>query len=309
LTEVEILMATGEAQASFLSDTFLERLGIGSVSSASRARLEKRLLQLLASGRKEWPRVHVKDDVFARYVADRLPGAKDWLRSVEGVDGGGLYLACACAGGDLEALAQFERHLLSEVPKYVARLDASPEFAEEVRQALRQSLFVPNGSPAKILQYSGSGSLGGWLRVVAVRTARNLRRGPTHLRVESEQGIHLLSRTPDPEVAYLKARSSREFREAFQEVLASLSDKERNVLALHVLDGMSSAAIGRSYRVHGATVRLWIKRARETLLRETVRLLTRRLQLTPSELTSFIRLVQSQIDLTLSALRVKRAEL
>jgi hypothetical protein len=46
------------------------------------------------------------------------------LRALEGLHARDLYLAYACKVGDPNALAWFEARLLTEVSKYVARIDA-----------------------------------------------------------------------------------------------------------------------------------------------------------------------------------------
>ena len=51
----------------------------------------------------------------------------------------------------------------------MARIDSSSQFVDEVKQGLRERLLV--GPPPRIAEYSGSGPLGGWLRVVSVRLA------------------------------------------------------------------------------------------------------------------------------------------
>src|SRR5262249_39146452 len=95
-----------------------------------------------ADGRGAPSVFHVPEDVFAAYAAERLPraGAEPKLAD--------LSLACACARGDARALAVFDATVLREVPRYVAHVDASPAFADDVCQRLRERLFVAN--PPKI---------------------------------------------------------------------------------------------------------------------------------------------------------------
>src|SRR5215472_13058474 len=219
-----------------------------------------------------------------------------------------LLLAAACARGDARALARFEKQFLSKVEAYVARLDSSPAFADEVRQLLRTKLFVSEaGGPPKIAAYRGTGPLGGWLRVAAIRTARDLLRSRKRHDAQREPaGLHLRPQAPDPELRYLKQHYARELGEAFERTIAALSPKQRNVLTLHFLEGMSSSAIGQLYGVTGAAVRLWIKDYREALLAETRRILAERLKLGSAELDSVVGLVQSQLDVSISRLFKRR---
>jgi RNA polymerase sigma-70 factor (ECF subfamily) len=58
----------------------------------------------------------------------------------------------------------------------ISHIDPSPDFADEVVQVLLERLLVSRpGEAPTIADYSGRGALGGWLRIVAVRTCYNLR--------------------------------------------------------------------------------------------------------------------------------------
>ncbi len=85
-----------------------------------------------------------------------------------------------------------------------------------------------------------------------------------------------------------------------QTTLESLPFKERNVLCLYFVEGLSSSAIGALYHVQGATVRRWIKQTREDILQETRRLLRERLGMETAELPSLLGLVESQLDLSIT---------
>jgi len=258
--------------------------------------------ELFSRGRDAWPGVEVEPDDFTRYVRDRLARDEDLEAALGSAHIEDLYLACACAQGNPRALEAFERDFLSNVPSFVRTVDESPAFADEVKQLLRKKLFVSEtDSRAKILDYTGTGPLGGWLRVAAIRTARDQRRSSQRRApIEREHGIELRPPAPDPELQYLKSRYASEFRDAFHATLSGLSAKERNVLCLYFLDGMSSTRIGALYKVEGATVRFWLKKSRENILNEMRRLLSERLRIDASELESLIVMVQSQLDLSIS---------
>lgn len=227
-------------------------------------------------------------------------GADDHEADGHGAD---LRLAAACARGDPAALRELERRFLGEVPAYVARLDSTPAFAAEVQQRLRVKLLVSEGgAPPRIASYTGRGPLGAWLRVAAIRTARDLLRGRRDRPLDDDGAIPLGSVRRDPELEYMKKHYREDLAEAFAKTLAARSDKERNVLCLYYVEGMSSAAIGKLYGVEGATVRLWIKQYRGALLDEMRRAVGERLRLDASELESVVRLVQSQLDVSISGL-------
>src|SRR5262249_47832969 len=143
-----------------------------------------------------WPGVDVTPADFSRYLDERLE-VGDAASSRHLSD---LYLACACSRGDRRALALFERHLMAQVPAHIAAIDASAAFADEVMQRLRKKLFVREGEHGpRIGDYRGRGPLGGWLRVAAIRVARDLKRTEkAKLSVDEERGLPLRSALPDP---------------------------------------------------------------------------------------------------------------
>src|SRR5262249_35511447 len=152
-------------------------------------------------------------------------------------------------------------------------------------------------------EYTGAGALSTWLRVVSVRTALNLRRrAKPQVPLDDERAVQLRSSVPDPEIDYLKTRYGREFREAFRNALQALPERERTILSLHFIDGLSSGAIAPMFRVHGATIRRWIERARKDIVTHTHTLLRERLKITPEELESLMGLVRSQLDQSISKL-------
>jgi len=71
------------------------------------------------------------------------------------------------------------------------------------------------------------------------------------------------------------------------------------VLRQHTLDGQSIDRLAALHGVHRATAARWIDAARGTVLAGTQRELIQRLGLNTSELASVIRLIQSQLELSL----------
>ena len=261
--------------------------------------LEAALAELVARGRAAWPGIALDDEAFLAYVGERVP-AEEAGRALRAVHAEDLWLACACARGDERALEAVDRRL-AEVGPAVARLDGTGVTVDEVKQLLRQRLFVAEpGARPRIADYSGRGPLSAWLRVAAVRTALDLRRrdqkeAPADAR-DLDEVAHAAD---DPELDLIKSRYREEFREAFHGALSGLTSQERNVLRLHVLDGLNIDQIGAIYRVHRATVARWIARSRESLLVETRRRLREKLKLQSGEFESLMGLVQSQLDISL----------
>src|SRR5262249_12507693 len=152
----------------------------------------------------------VDEAAFARWIDERGAAAA--------LHGSDLYLACACASGDEQALAAFERRYIAEVPAFLARTGPSASLIGDVRQRLRERLFVAvDGKRTKICEYSGRGPLASWLRVVALRAAANLRRSDRdHQPLDDESGPPSQLPQSDPELALMRTKYGAAFHEAFR---------------------------------------------------------------------------------------------
>ncbi|MCA9642066.1 MAG: hypothetical protein KC492_15275, partial [Myxococcales bacterium] len=170
-------------------------------------------------------------------------------------------------------------------------------------------LFDPIDS--KLANFSGSGELDGWLSVLVTRTWLNLKRDrrevpqeavAVHVEPESSLLGHGGGRSDaqDPELAYLKELYKEQFRAAFTRAAANLEPEQRNVLRAYYGQGSSIDVIAAGRGVHRATAARRVGQAREQLLSETRRLLIAELNLSRSDLESVMRLIQSQLHLTLS---------
>jgi RNA polymerase sigma-70 factor (ECF subfamily) len=242
-----------------------------------------------------WPRVSLRHDVFVPYLRERL--GEDPARALERLHASDLFLACACLHGDRHAWRELSRLHLARVAEWVARIDRSPSFADEVRQRLAEKLLHDDSGTPKLALYNGRGPLGAWLRVAAVREAQNARRG-ARPQVDADE-VPLASPDEDPEIRLFKHNYSREFKEAFAGVLATLSADERNVLRLHYLDGMTIEEVGRAYRVSRATAARWIADAKEKITSAVNASLKQRLGRGGPGANTILAFVRSQLDMSL----------
>jgi RNA polymerase sigma-70 factor, ECF subfamily len=267
-------------------------------------RLEAVLQELFARGRAAWPALDVPVEAFAHHLAavcEPGEGAVDQLRALKAED---LYLACGCALGVPAAVAVLDDVYLRQVKVFLGRTKSTPDFIDDALQALRMRLLVASaGATPKITEYSGRGALTSWLRVVAVRVAVDLQRGADERpREDDEEAVEALAAHVDPELSYLKERYRTEFKEAFQVAFAELTSKQRNILRLHLIDGLSIDQIGVILGVHRSTAARWIALTREAILAHAQRLLEERLRLRPGEFESLARLLHSQLDISITRL-------
>lgn len=243
--------------------------------------------------------------VFVRHLATHRPAGADPERFLATVNAEDLYLACACAQGDPAALDAFDRSILSRVQAFLAPMDPAPSFADEVRQLLRAKLFVaPVGTVPKIAEYAGTGTLLGWVRVVATRTVVSLRRKRGERPGEDSDVAcgNMMAITQDPELDYIRSRYQQDFKEALQAAFSSLPQEQRHVLRMHFSSGLTGDAIAAVLQVNRRTVVRWLASGKTAMFHETRRLLQDRLRLSPRESDSLIAFVRGQLDVSIATL-------
>jgi RNA polymerase sigma-70 factor (ECF subfamily) len=248
-------------------------------------------------GRAAWPDVALDRDAFEAHC--RAHDASDEHAT-------DLYLACACALGVDAAIAAFDRVFLREVPLYIARIDASPAVATELQQVLREHLLVAEpGERPRIANYSGHGALGGWLRVVAIRRLRSLQR--RERQAPSDEIVSkLIADESDPVLALAKARHGAQLAAAIKGAIAALSIRDRTLIKLHVLDGLTIDDLCGLYDVHRATVARWIVGLKRQLFDAVTQAMRAQLALDTSEVESLCAAVRSQLDVSLNGLFDRR---
>jgi len=270
------------------------------------ADLDRRLWMIVAEGRAAWPELavdamHVVAFIGRQITVELADGALDGLRPAD------LYLACSCARGVPGAVAAFDRDYMREVDIALARMRIGPPRLADIKQLVRQRLFVGGGtsgaptSVGKIAEYGGRGDLRRWVRSVAVRTCLNdLRKGKREILVDDDQMIaqHAIA-ADDPEVEYMKRTYAAEFKQAFAQALGQLGAREQTLLRYHHVDGLNIDEIGAIYRVHRVTAFRWLEKAKELLVKQTLETLRGRLKLPPDELDSVLRMIRSQVHLSI----------
>jgi RNA polymerase sigma-70 factor (ECF subfamily) len=264
--------------------------------------LEQALAGLVREAREAWPEVGMDAGAFLAHMAERLPStgeAREVLASLRARD---FFLAFACVRGEARALEALEAHVLSQVGTWLPREE--PALVDELRQLVRQRLLVPvDGAPPKLASYSGRGPLGQWVRAVTLRLHLDRHRAPPReLPMEEAPAALAKQLGADPELAFIRGRHQEDFRVAFRAALGRLEARERDLLRLHHVHGLSMDAVSATYQAPRSTVARWVAHARERLLALTREELTARLRLSPDELDSLLRLVSSQLDVSLRQL-------
>jgi len=252
------------------------------------------------AGRATWPDVHLERVAIQRHLA-RLASAGHACASGPR-HSADLFLACACALGERHALAAFERAIL---PRAIARLAKSgfpaQKLQEVVPELIPKLLVGSAGAEPRIATYAGRGPLVSWVCAAALRLAIDQSR--REQRPLKQRGPAPAPATaPDPESEHLRAMVGCEVKSAFERAFAALSQRERNVLRLHFLDGLNVDRIGAVYCVHRSTAARWLSQTRARLLEATRDGLSKQLRLSAEEVDSLILGVPSRIDLSISRL-------
>ncbi len=255
-------------------------------------------------GRSRWPHLTVVRETLAAYLdarAHHWPDAPSEARASE------LFLACACLTGRRGAARVFDEVFISGIDAVLLRRRAPADLVDEVKQSLREQLFVGARDRGPTLAlYVGRGPLLAWLRVAAVR---RLQRLETRSDRRCETRPELIDAIPagpgwDPETDLLKQRYRSEFRQSLERCLSELCPRDRTLL--HLADGLEPQQIADLYDVHRTTAVRWLRRLHYQILCRTRRDTMNRLALTRAEVSSLLRLVAS--DLSLPAQFLQRPE-
>ena len=75
------------------------------------------LLDVLAAAQRAYPTIDLPSKVFVAYLRDRISADVPWPLALRQIHAADLYLACACARGDLHALAAFDERCLRHLAK------------------------------------------------------------------------------------------------------------------------------------------------------------------------------------------------
>lgn len=265
---------------------------------------------LVARGADAWPQLPLRRAAIVEQAARGLPatlagaGLPAAIAALHAAD---LHLACACAAGLPAALSAFERSVLSSraLASALLRIDSSPAFADEVRQAVREKLLLARpGEAPRVADYSGQRPLLTWVRTIAVHAAVDLRRsgGAANVASADARAAEHLAGADSTELRYLKLRYGAAFREALSAAFATLEDEQANLMRLQLVDGLQTSQIAALFHVGRSTIKRRLASCREQLLAATQERLREKLKLSPDEFESLAGLLQSQLHLSLPRL-------
>jgi RNA polymerase sigma-70 factor, ECF subfamily len=177
-----------------------------------------------------------------------------------------LFLACAAGLGDRAAIEALDERYIAPARHTLKRLDARPEFIDDVIQELRTKLLLP--PEPRILRYGGRGPLLAWIRVAATRIAIDSLRSVREVVGREARDPEALEQVDfGPEVQLLRAAYREAFQDAMSAAVGALSPKDRNLLRRHLIDHMTLEEMAAPYNVHPATVARRLMGLREEIAR------------------------------------------
>jgi RNA polymerase sigma-70 factor (ECF subfamily) len=265
------------------------------------------LSEIIESAQRAFPAVRVPVDAFVAYVRERLPADVPPRVALRRMHTSDLYLACGCAHSDTGAVATFDDRCVRPLDRVLGKMGIAPDVCADVKQDVRIRILIGAGSGPEIVAFSGRGDLRGWVRVMAARQAVQRQcRGRRELPVLDDERLRFAVVSGTAELERAKQKYREEFKRAFEGALRTLSDRERTLLRQHHVDGLTIDEIGALYRVHRSTAARLLTRARVVVLDATRLGMMSELGVAADDLDSIIRMIRSQIEISLRGLRLRR---
>ncbi len=278
-----------------LGDIFVEHCSRDTVH-VDRAALTAELTSVLADARARWPELVVDDASVVRHIAAAWsPDSTTVLLPAFAVE---LVLAAGCLAGDERAIRVFAKEMFERVDRVLSRLGITGADADDVKQDVRTKLLVAAEGDAKLALYHGTGPLAHWVASVAGREALGAirKRKPTEAIGDDD---FLADASDDPQLQALKSRHGADFKAAFQAAVAELEPRDRAILRSLIVDDRSVNEIAAVYGIHRVTASRWVSEVRHNLLARTRDQLKDRLSLDDSSLSSAVRMIDSNLELSL----------
>lgn len=258
------------------------------------------LSRVLSAGRTRWPGLKVDSQELSRYLVDRGISVEGLTPSIA-CD---LFLAFACFANVPSAVQLFQTTYDPIIAATARRFDATGGMVDELRQRLAESLFVGAGRRAgRIGEYRGRGPLSAWVRTCAKRAALRLAKiNSPEMLMTRDALADEISDVCDQELTLLKDHYGELFRKELVLALSELPAKDRMLLQLHLVAGLSTTRIAKMYHLNQSSISRQLQRAATTtflLIKQRIHL---RLGVATAELESLLDLARSHIELTLSSM-------
>ena len=258
--------------------------------------LGARLAECLRTARAKWPRAQVADLVFARCLGK---AAGEGGGTLDGVETDDLYLASGCVEGDPASVAHLADLVRRGASKWASGVDVD---VDDLGQRVLSRLLLPEGgAEARLARYEGRAPLVAYLKTVTRHLAVSLvRNAERHEAMPAPSTF--FAAIGNPEQDAIRVEFGEAFSRALDDAFCSLESRQRAVIAMHYADGVEVDAIAQVYRVHRVTVSRWLADARTQVFEKARQHLRGALGLTESDFENALRIIRSQIEISLSTL-------
>jgi len=257
---------------------------------------EEWLLGAVREARASMPEIQVSEADLVAFLKSR----SGFQRPLKDLRIAELCLVRACAASGDAAIRLFESRYFDQVPAVVSAFARHGLSADDLRQHLREMLFVPTESGlAKVIEFEGRGSLRSWVRAVLMRAALNLTRGRREVS-DAAALVDAAALSEDVELGARKRVYAQEFSAAFARACARLAPRDLTMLRQYYLDGLGLEALGRLWNLHVANISRRLAKTRSALAQCTREELKAALQLDDGDVESVLRLIASKLDVRLS---------
>lgn len=237
--------------------------------------------------RAAFPQIVLPFDTFASALARCGTSAVEFAE--------GVYVSEALATGNTQAIA-WVRSEIRRILRSAKNISVSRH--DDVEAAVVERLIVNK----KVSQYRGAASLTSWLRVITVRTAFELfppTQEPHAQEFESMvfSNLNVSQKSADSRV--LQNQVGETLSSAMSSAALALTAKERTLLRLHFLEGMTLDELARTYNSHSSTVSRWLADAKEHFLTVVRDEIGKRTGMGRLAVDSLVRTMHGKLDISL----------
>jgi RNA polymerase sigma-70 factor (ECF subfamily) len=209
-----------------------------------------------------------------------------------------LVLVWGVLEGHRKAWNEVDRTLHALSTRAAGRALEVSELVQRVRTRL---LVAPKGHQAKIGTYDGRGRLNSWLWTAVRLEWLQAKRGLASAATDDLDVLRkMVHGEASPEHRARTGRETKFVTESLKEALLRLEPKERTLLRMRFVDGVSAEDLGRLFQVHRTTAQRWIEGAQRKILHHMRSTLATRAKLPRDEVDALVREVAESISLRLS---------
>lgn len=214
-----------------------------------------------------------------------------------------LVLVWAVLEGNAAALGRVDTLIVGLARRAAGNAIEPAELAQRVRTRL---LVGEKGKEARLSTYDGRGRLKSWLwtatKLELLQATRGMGQAPTE---DVEELTHLASAQRSPEAAARSQRDAKVVSRALRGALEVLDAKERTLLRMRFVDGVSTEELGRMFQVHRTTAQRWIEGAQAKIMTAMRARLQEETKLDRGDVDSLVGDVAQSISLHLSQVLTK----